>query len=396
MIYERLMAPGAYTIPMRIDAPYGLWNTVKTVVEAGGGHIVITPQWLDPRVIGDAGMLAAARYAGPVLTKTFADGAFTIGGSGMGWWLGDDNKGDVYESEVTLSSAAMAECLTALLPDAITQGDIEATSSYTGLFHYDIPRDAVASLMANIRAEYRINPDGTMDAGFNTTVFNIDTPTVVVTRFQSGADPNVTGVSVASMRSVEDVRAYATRALLIDVAEDSSTSLNDSFDQSGIVGKDIHGNTIVKTLVYDSAPGGTSTPQEFLRSEVAEHVQTTESVLSTSMWELSEGTWNVGDAFWVYDDPAFVDTGNEVRYRGDVIHPLKMRLIAAAWPLIRGMGVAFRDDAGVYTDLTDWVKWEAQDDAIGLGSQASDVGGRQQAATALTVRTFVEQDVEEE
>jgi len=393
MIYERLMAPGSYTVPLRVDAPYGLWNTVKTVAEAGGGHIVITPQRLEPRLIGDAGMLAAARYAGPVLTKTFSDGGFTIGGAGMVWWLGDDELGDIYETEVSLSGANLSTALTALLPDAITSGTVSAGEvSFTGLFHYDIPRDAIASVMAASGAEYRINPDGTMDASLNTNLFSLGTPTVVATRFQSGSDPNIVGVPVASLSSVSDSRAYATRALLIDVAEDSSMSMNLARDQGGIVGKDIHGNTIVQTLVYESAPGGTSTAASFLSSEISEHIQTTETTISTGFWELAGGTWNVGDAFYVYDDPAFVDTDNELRFRGDVIHPLKMRLVAASWPLVDGMGVAFRDDAGVYTDLTDWVKWEAQDDAVGLGSQASDLGSRSQSFTSLTVRTFIEQE----
>lgn len=391
MISERLMAPGSFTIPMRIDAPYGMWSTVKPIDEAGGGHIVITPEWINPLVAGDAGMLAASRYTGPILEKKFDDGALTIGGAGMGWWLGDDEAGDVYETAVSLSSATLTTSLTALLPDAITAGTIGGTDgTFTGTFHYEIPRDAIHTVMSVLQAEYRINPDGTMDAGRNTSLFNVSNPPVIVTRFRSGSDPNLIGVPVATLKSTLNSRDYASRALVITVAGSGSKSLDLAVNQSPAAsGKDIHGNTIVRTLVYETSPGDAATTGMFLRTELNEHRQTQESTISTGYWELSGGTWNVGDGFWVFDDPAFVDTGNSVRFRGDTINPKKMRLIQASWPLVRGMGVAFRDDSGAYTDLTDWVKWEAQDQSIGLGLQGSDLGGRIPGATSLTVRDFV-------
>jgi len=393
------MAPGSYTVPLRIDAPYSIWDTVKTVAEAGGGHIVITPQRLDPRLVGDTSMLAAARYAGPVLSKTFTDGAFRVGGAGMGWWLGDDTAGPVYETAVTLTGANLSTALTALLPAAVTLGTVTATGNlFTGTFHYETPRDAIATLMATTEAEYRINPDGTMDAAVNQDLFTIVTPTVVVTRFGSGSDPNFAGVPVATLKSVDDAYSYATRALLVTVAADGSASTDASANQAPVAtGKDINGNTIVRTLVYNSGPGGASTPGLYLASELGEHLLTTESTLTTGFWELAGGGWNVGDAFWVYDDPAFVDTANQVQFRGDVIHPRKMRLIGASWPLVDGMGVAFRDDAGVYTDLTDWIRWEAQDQTAGFGTTGTDIAGgvgggggsTVQGASTLTVRSMV-------
>ncbi len=392
MIFEKLMSPGSYTIPLRIDAPYGLWGTVKPVTEAGGGHIVVTPQHMNPRVIGDTGMLAAARYAGPVLEKTFNDGAFTVGGAGMGWWLGDDYTGDVYETAVVLSNATLTAALTALVPSAISIGTVVNTvTNFTGTFHYDIPRDAVATVMAATKGEYRVNPDGSIDAGQNSDLFTTSNPTVVVTRFGSGSDPNLTGVPGATVKSVQDSRGYASRALLITVAADGSATLDASANQSpAATGKDILGNTIVRTLVYETAAGDPSTSGGFLTSELAEHIDMDEATVSTGFWELSGGTWNVGDAFWVYDDPAFVDVTNQIRFRGDVLHPKKMRLVAASWPLIRGMGVAFRDDTGTYTDLTDWIRWEAQDQTAGLVNPATDLGARIAGASMLTIRSFVE------
>lgn len=391
MITQRLMSPGSYTVPLRIDAPYGLWSTVKRVDQSGGGHIVVTPQRLDPNIVGDTGMLAASRYTGPVLEKTFTDGSLLIRGAGLEWWLGDDEAGDVYETAVSLSSSTVSAALTALLPAAITKGTVsEPTSSFTGTFHYDIPRDAIATLMAATECEYRINHDATMDAGVNEDLFNVVNPTVVVTRIGSGSDPNYTGVPTATLKSVEDARGYATRAVVITVAADGTKTLDASTNQSPTAtGKDLNGNTIARTRVYETVPGDPGTTGQFLRSELSEALAVSESTVSTGFWALTGGMWNIGDAFWVYDPPAFVDTSNQIRFRGDVIHPKKMRLLAASWPLVKGMGVAFRADDGTYTDLTDWVKWEAQDQSVGLGLQGTDLGVRVSGATTLTIRDFV-------
>ena len=68
----------------------------------------------------------------------------------------------------------------------------------------------------------------------------------------------------------------------------------------------------------------------------------------------------IRDRFYCYDPPYFVDTDNEVFFRGDVIYPKKIRLLEATWALTTGMGIYYRDSAGVYTDLTRFVEWEQQ------------------------------------
>lgn len=394
MITEVLMGPGSFTIPFRVDAPKGkLWSTVLPVTEAGGGHIVITPQHTDPAEIGDSGMLSAARYTGPVLRCGISNGKFKAEGVGMEYHLGDDLMGDRYTSAVALSSDVLTDCVTALLPPSggITTGTVTNTGyTHTGTYYYDTPRDALNTMLADINAERRINPDGTLDAGANSDLFNIDDAdiTVLVTRLDSGSDPSYKAVPTATLASHVDARTHASRAVLISSTGSGSGSVIASANQSpAMAGKDIHGNTLVRTLLYDSDPDGSV--NQYLATELAEYRLTSETNLSTGYWQLSGGGFNVGDAFWVWDPPAFVDTANQIDYRGDTIFPAKMRLISASWPLIEGMGVAFRADDGTYLDLTEWINWEAQEESIGLGLQGSDLGTRIPGATTLIVRDFV-------
>src|SRR5260370_29753384 len=52
----------------------------------------------------------------------------------------------------------------------------------------------------------------------------------------------------------------------------------------------------------------------------------------------------VGDQIYVFDpDSDMVDTTNPVHYRGALIYPIKVRVLAATWPIERAMDVWYRN-----------------------------------------------------
>lgn len=397
------MRAGSYDIPLRLDAPWDLFETVLTIDEGVGGHIVITPQWLDAGVVGDTAMLAAARYTGPVLNKEFRDGEFTISGAGMVWWLGDeDDKGDIHETEVALSGATLTTAVNAALPPggSITAGTIgSAEAAYTGNHIHQTPLQILRTIMNSAGAEFRVNPDGTLDADVNGNLFNLPSEgdAVIAARLISGSDPVYTGIPIATARSTRSARRYATRALLVDEQVDGSKTLRVGTDRGGVTGKDIHGNTIDRTTHVLSTHGDSSiSAQQYTTTELNENNTVEEMELTTGYWELINGGFAVGDVFYVYDPPAIVDTSFNVWFRGDYIHPVELRLVAATWPLVDGMGVWFRDGDAAYTDLTDYVKWEVPfAQAVDTGATESALrGGRftgTYGGTTLTVRSWVEQ-----
>ena len=65
-ITERLMGAGSFSLQFIQD------STPTEVVDAiqEWGHIVITPQEMDPNLYSDAEILASARYTGIVLNKS--------------------------------------------------------------------------------------------------------------------------------------------------------------------------------------------------------------------------------------------------------------------------------------------------------------------------------------
>lgn len=358
MITEALMSIGSWQVDLSPTAPYSLWNDLELF-----GHIVILPQYLDPSVVGDAALLAAARYVGPLLKKEIANDRFTLTGGGMAWWLGDsDGKGAILEQEIDLSAGSTLDnALTQVLPTAITKGTVtEPGGSYEGVHQWETSLEAVRTICASLSAEFRVNNDGTIDAGPNTDIFTILTPKVVVTS-QPGTDPILYSFATDSMSMMETGEPYVSRAIVVTTDSDNVKTIVGYSDRiPAPTQTDIHGNAFARTLQVE-ASGGPVSVATYLLSQLSDHAITAEINISTAFEEMANGTLNVGDAFYAYEPPAFVDTDNEVYYRGQVINPKIIRLLSASWPLRSGMSVFYRSPAvtPVYVDLSRHVQWES-------------------------------------
>ncbi len=366
MITERYMDPGSFHVPLRIEAPYDL---LEKVVEFG--NLVVTPQHINPPdIISDVDLLATARYAGVVLETEWADGALAILGQGMGWYLGDsEDKGPVIETELSFSAATLSTILqtsTGVLPAAITQGTITITglNTFTGLFNWELPIAAIRTVMTDLDAHYRVNPNGTIDASGTTRdeVFVFTSPSVVVVRQGWGSDPTYDGVPSRRLVTRRDAYEFVTRLLILDEEEDGTFVLVGS-DTVSHSYKDIHGNALVRSGVVSKPATDTVSLTNYMANEIALRTVNDEQEIETEQYEISGGTLAVGDMFWIYDPPSgFVDTDNEVRFRGQTIWPKKTRLLEASWPVADGMGVYYRPDTTTtsadWIDLTRYVNWE--------------------------------------
>lgn len=354
MINERVMTQGSFDVRFALNAPLSLWSTMNKF-----GHIVITPQWVDHRLFDDDVMLGLARYSGVILKKKLSEDGLEVSGAGMVWWLGDEEgKGDIIETKVSLSSSSLDNALTNLLPTAISKGTVTepAGTTYTGEHQWETPLDAIRTVVASMGCEYRVNPNGTIDAGPNNSVYNIDNPVIVVTRtHRSGGDSLLRGVDVETMETEEDSRSYASRAIVITEDSDNVLTLVGGQNRSPAPTEyDINGNLIDRVLQLETS-GSPVDVTLYLTTQMNEHVTVSNMEISTEFYEIQNGDLRIGDAFWAFDPPAFVDTANEVWFRGEPINPKKLRLIAASWPLRPGMGVYYRPPLAAPTAADDWV-----------------------------------------
>ena len=285
----------------------------------------------------------------------------------MAWWLGDDeSKGAMLESKVELSASTLENALTNLLPDAIVAGTVTepAGATYTGSHQWETPLDAIRTVCAAMGAEYKVNPDGTIDAGPKEDVYTITTPTVVVVRTGHGSDSSYTGINVQRTSSSLTARPYVSRGIVTTEDSDNVVTLVGAQDRTPApTEKDMHGNTVTRTIVQQTS-GAPVDVTTYLVTMMNEHAVVSNMEISTEFYEISGGDMAVGDAFWCFDPPAFTSdqdaTPTEILFRGATIWPVKLRLIAASWPFRRGMGIYYRspETTPVYTDLAPYVEYE--------------------------------------
>ena len=164
-VTEVKQAPGRWNILLDRSTPRELVDALTPF-----GHIAIAPGEINVEAVGD-NLLREARYVGVFRGGKVAGEDISLTGSGMPFWLGDeDGKGPLIES-VSASSATFAQAINAVLPAAIEAGTIYSTAgSMTHRFQYEQPRTALNFIMngfatPTVPVSWRVNGDATLDAG---------------------------------------------------------------------------------------------------------------------------------------------------------------------------------------------------------------------------------------
>jgi hypothetical protein len=335
-----------------------LWNQLQKF-----GHIVILPQYIDPDILGDTSILAASRYVGIMLRKVVERETITLSGAGMVWWLGDPNEiSQLIEIEVELESSTLENALDQLLPDSIIKGTIvePAGQTYSGTHQYESPLEAIRTVCASLGAEFRVNNDGTIDAGPKEDIFiGIPDPEVVITG-EIGKDASYLALDADEMKMSEDASPYASRVIVVTEDSDNVETLVGYIDRSPAPTElDLHGNAVARTFMVNTF-GSPVSVATYTLSVLNDHAVVAQIDISTQFQEMAEGSFNVGDGFYAYRPPAFVDLSNEIAFRGEIINPKELRLLSASWGVREGMGVFYRTptDPPEYIDITRWVMWE--------------------------------------
>jgi hypothetical protein len=367
-VQEVLKALGSWEVKLLPGTPRDVLDRLDYF-----GHVAIIPGRLDPAQYGD-NLLTAARYVGVLRTRTIGDDGRTaapqddlsIGGVGMAFWLGDeDGKGDVYENAVEPASASFATAINMLLPasGAVTAGTIYSVSGqYTGRHQYESPREAITYVCdtmstTSVPVSWRVNGNGTLDAGPDSSLF-VTNPTCVITTKETGEDMFLRALpgSVDVTRDVED---YSTRVVLLAEGEGSSIATGSANISPATPYKDIHGNALKLTRLVSESDTATANAATRAQLALSQFTSTRNALtLSTADYDV-HGSFVVGDRVWVYDpDSGLVDTSTEITFRGVRINPIKLQVAETQWAITEQYTVAYRDANGTWTDLTQYVEWE--------------------------------------
>ena len=408
-ITERLMGAGSFGVTFLQD------QTPSEIIDAINewGHIVVTPQEMNPDLFDDASMLAAARYTGIVLAKTLEEGVVTVAGQGLQLYLGDDRgKGMVIAenknigskrdySTLPLSSVLFQSSTPyGIMRDAsgnlqaITQGTIhDGSSTYTGSHFVETALHALKHICETLSYEFRVNPDATLDAGPAANLFtgvNTD-PTTVVVKTGYGDDPTYQGISPTGARTEFDAKDYVTKVDFI--AEVGAFNEPTDFEGEAALSAgsipyyDIHGNKLSRTglvTVPDMDSDKLNDQATLMLNELSRVKKTLN--LDLEQYEVT-GDLKVGDFIFAFDPIlGFNDDATqaaaesrdiyEIAFRGQQINPIKVRVVGISFPIQTGMGVYFRSYNGsttTYTDLTPYVSFETGDTQLELGDVLRDV-----------------------
>lgn len=389
MITETLLSLGRWQVTIDPRSPASLIEDLKYF-----GHVVVTPQWVDPNLYSDTQMLTMAKYTGMVKERVPGGSeGFVIGGPGLLAWLGDESqRGYIYETQRTYTDQTMGNTLNRssgivfdgtppgmMLDDtgtalSLAVGSIQSLAgNYNGIHYLQNPRQAIEFVLATYEAELRVNPDGTVDFGQSSYLYN--TGQSMAVRDLSGTDFNLAGLTVADLQLAEDAREYTNKVVLArsggsfgagNIGVATSTVGVDPTEP--IESKDLFGATISRVAVVNEPTATADNAQNLADAAVnaLSELHSTTS-MSLTMYDV-DGYFNLGDSIYVFDPiSGLYDISNKVSYRGDWVYPKLVRVVSISWPVRAQMGVYYRDENGNYLDLSEYIRPDTADVSIEVG-----------------------------
>lgn len=337
-------------------------NTPKSILNKLGyfGHIAISGARVDPSLAGDS-ILSEARYVGVLRNRNFKAEDKEIKGAGMALWLGDeDGKGEVFEEPEVFTNASFQQVMSALLPDAVQEGTIHAVDGlYNGQHVFQDRRQAIDYVASLYDAEWRVNGDGTFDAGTIEQLY-VTEPKAAIYRNKSGSELTYRAFS-GDAQLEADVKDFTTRVLLLaEGAEATTVSATADINPALNPYLTLFGDPIKLTRIVSEQQTTEGNAQARAQLQLNRFTSPREALSLSTDEYFVDGVIGAGDYVWVYDpDAKLVDETNPVTFHGQELHPLKLRVFQMSWPIVKGMGVTFRTDQGEWIDLTDYVVWES-------------------------------------
>lgn len=357
-------AVGSWNVRLRGNIPKRVLNVLEPF-----GHIAIVPGGINVAEHGD-NILASARYVGVYRSRADNTDGVTISGVGLEYWLGDENgAGDVFETALEFNGVSFATAINGSLPasGAITAGVINSLAGlYTGRHQWVTSRKVLDYITGVYGAEWRVNSTGTLDAGTVAQLYNT-TPKAILVAKEDSSDLRLRALPGNATMVRENID-YTTRVVVLGEGEGETIQIGTA-DQPSVPYKDLHGNEMVNTRVFSESftqSTNADTRAALLLNEFGQP-QAPNINLSTSTYDL-KGNVQVGDYIYVYNpDAGFEDAANETTWNGEIIHPVKLRVVELSWPIRQGWTVAYRNGNGVWTDLSSYVFYEGGDTNIVVG-----------------------------
>lgn len=198
-------------------------------------------------------------------------------------------------------------------------------------------------------------------------------PTAIAVRRESGRSANITGIATRGLKLETDVEDYANRAAVITRIGSSALIVGYADTPTPTPYRDPNGNLVNIVALTDSAQAASGAPSDdfSLAANLAQTLGKVRKQVTIDSIEYDiEGIARPGDAVYIFDpERQLYDPKNQVLFQGEIVYPIIERLYQLSWPVLRGMGVYFRDRFGAYTDLTYWMEWEDEGGGLASGEE---------------------------
>lgn len=211
---------------------------------------------------------------------------------------------------------------------------------------------------------FRVNNDGSLDAGLESDLFNTDPSCIIVRREASPGEDMSYKAIPGTIDLQQDMEDFATRAIILGASDGASFSTGEadigSVSPGTNIYKDLQGHPLRITRVVSESTvaeeNADTRASLALRDVILPHRALT---LSTDDYDIN-GSFETGDYIYVYDpDAGLVDINKEVYIRGTRINPVSLQVTEVEWPVTSDYSVGYRTGEGVWYDLTDYVEFDA-------------------------------------
>jgi hypothetical protein len=330
-ITRRLMKPGQFGVSLQPGTPKSVMSQI-----APFDHVVVTRTRLNPiDAYSDANILTQSLYTGVIEDLSRTDN--TLSGFGLEYWLGTpDGRGDLLDAAVARSAGALSAWIGDLRPSSLSAGTVNntGTSTVTNTFQGTTRREAIDAVCRAAGAEWRVNPDFTLDAATAANLF-VTSPALVITRRSGGNDGQYRGVEVDNLSTSESVSTYVTEAVVLGDNLVAATSAGSTSYKDGL-----NNNVVMQAFV--------SAPRDESATAAAAAVVAERNLLRREL-TLTSRSYNVtrfvdpGDSVFVWDELAGLSNqSNQITYEGRLISPIALRVYSVSFPIEEGMGVYAR------------------------------------------------------
>ena len=375
------MRAGSFDLTLTDATPGSVLDEVRAALGFTGdtsswnppdGHIVVVPTW---QPVGGVS-LTQAIYTGRLMMQ---NGKRSFSGKGLAVWLGGDGTPAWYKiSQTSYSAKTLSELIgyiwSNFLDAGLTEGTITNPAGTKSTTHIrgTTPIEYLDHLSFIHGTQWRINPDGSLDAGTAANLFNTTPEVIVISDDLTAGGESVTvfsgefaDVQIDSSHIVAKVYAYgegegytAINAAGLVVSSTAGGTRIYGFD----------GNAETLRIALD-LPGEDNSTE---LTDAADEALATCQYPRISFDSITVNAGRVrdvlepGDSVYIADEGSgLIDSANSVVVHGEVMNPLKLTVQRMTWDVAEGYGVYLRRHSGTetWTDLTPYVDLVASEDA---------------------------------